>query len=202
MDIIKAIQEHFQNLGDKLQKQSEFEHGFMKAFKQGHKPSPQAIEKFMSGMAMGPLPLSVKFVGGIGPIRAVMESQHGDERMLGKLRDLLPRVPKSAAEKAPNDIYVVYKHMGGGKIEPHGIFPSPNLARKFLKSHPEGRFMNYGTPRDIVNKYRSTPEDPEFLKYKTDEAVRFLTAANQNAPSLKSKNFYDVLAKILNKPKD
>lgn len=72
------------------------------------------------------------------------------------------RVP-SNAEKLPDSPYMVFdarKQSGYA-----GMFPTEQGAQQFIAGHPEGKYLDYGTPRTIEHLNPSGPDDPEYEQY-------------------------------------
>lgn len=75
----------------------------------------------------------------------------------------------SRAEQRPDHPILVFDARKESGFE--GIFPDEKAAQDYIKTAPNGKFLDYGTPRQIEELNPSGPESPEYIMQSIREAL-------------------------------
>lgn len=82
----------------------------------------------------------------------------------------------SRAEKLPDAPFLVFDTRK--EVDFEGVFPTAIEAERFISSHPEGKFFDFGTPREIEELNPSGEETIDFMMQEMERLVMQAGAAN------------------------
>jgi hypothetical protein len=134
------------------------------------------VKALLAGGAAALAPLGIFFPGSIGGIiRNMPTISPGSLKVPRVIND--PVHPSRASQFSDDSVLVIDARKSSGA---EGIFPTKKEAKAFIDSHPDGRFFDYGTPREIETFNPTGEESDAFIMQSIKDLVRRALATNNN----------------------